>query len=89
MLQVGEGTPVMKVVFDPTLGRQGGTRYRGVDGHFAPNPSKGKPWYCQKSPTGAHRWIITTHQGRCMYCHAVHEFPTSAPNAPQKRSRGP
>ncbi len=67
--------------FDLSLGRHGGTRYRGVDGRFASNPDKGKLWYCQKSPTGAHHWIITTHQGRCKYCQAVQELPTPASSA--------
>jgi len=77
----------MKEVFDSTLGRHGGTRYRGEDGHFASNPNKEKPWYCQKSPTGAHHWIIIGHDGRCKYCHALCEFPTQAPTSAPKRSR--
>jgi len=77
----------MKEVFDSTLGRHGGTRYRGEDGHFASNPNKEKPWYCQKSPTGAHHWIIIGYKGRCKYCRALCEFPTPAPTSAPKRSR--
>ena len=77
----------MKEVFDSTLGRHGGTSYRGEDGRFAPNPNKGKPWYCQKSPTGAHHWIIIGQEGRCKYCRALCELPMSAPTSTLKRSR--
>jgi hypothetical protein len=62
MLQEGGMNSVTKVVSEPSLARYGGTRYRDVvGGHFAPNPNKGKSWYCQKSPTGAHPWVITAH----------------------------
>ena len=74
MSKVGQGNSTTKVVFDPSLGRHGGTRYRGVDGRFAPNPDKGKPWYCQKSPTGAHHWTITARAGQCKYCNALREM---------------
>ena len=89
MPQVGGMNSVTKVVFDPSLGRHGGTRYRGASGRFTPNPNKGKPWCCQKSPTGAHYWIITAHQGQCKYCQAVQELPMPAPSAPPKRGRKP
>ncbi len=82
MPQVGEGNSATKVVFDLSLGRHGGARNRDVGGRFAPNPNKGKPWYCQKSPTGAHHWIITAHHSLCKYCQAVQDLPTSASNAP-------
>jgi hypothetical protein len=88
MPQVGKGNSVTKVVFDPSLGRHGGTRYRGAGGRFTPNLNKGKPWYCQKSPTGSHHWFITARQGRCKYCQAVQDLQTSAPGAPPKRGRG-
>ena len=64
MPQVGEGNSVTKVVFDPSLGRHGGTRYRGAGGRFTSNPNKEKPWDRQQSPTGAHHWIITAQHGR-------------------------
>ena len=88
-LEAQNDKAVTKVVFDPRLGRHGGTRYRGVDGRFAPNANKAMPWYCQKSPTGAHHWIITPHQGQCKYCQAVQVLPTPATNAPLTRSREP
>ena len=88
MPQMGEGNSVTKVVFDPSLGRYGGTKYRGAGGRFTPNPNKEKPWYCQKSPTGAHHWIITAHQGQCKYCQAMQDLPTSTPSAYSKRSQG-
>ena len=78
----------MKEVFDSTLGRHGGTRYRSEDGRFASNLNKEKPWYCQKSPTGAHHWIITAHQGQCKYCQAEQDLLTSAPSPPLRRDRG-
>ena len=78
----------MKEVFDSTLGRHGGTRYRDENGHFASNPNKDKPWYCQKSPTGAHHWIIIRYEGRCKYCHALCELAVSAPTSALKRNRG-
>jgi len=88
MPQAGEGNSATKVVFDPSLGRHGGSRYRGAGSRFTPNPNKGKLWYCQKSPTGAHHWIITAHQGQCKYCQAVQDLPTSAPSTPLRRGRG-
>ena len=69
------------------LNKQGGIMYRGSSGRFIPNPNKGKSWYCQKSPTGAHHWMITAHEGRCKYCRAVQEVPTSAPGVYMWRSR--
>ncbi len=78
---------MMKKVSDSTLGRHGGTTYRGEDGDFASNPNKEKPWYCQKSPTSAHHWIIIGHEGRCKYCRALCEFSTQAPTSALKRSR--
>ena len=61
---------VVNAVFDSTLGRHGGTRFRGSGGRFVTNPNRGKPWYCQKSPTGAHHWFMTTREGQCKYCGA-------------------
>lgn len=37
-------------------------------------PNTSKPWYCQKSPTGAHHWFISDNQERCVYCRAVREM---------------
>jgi len=88
MPQAEKASSATKVVFDQSLGRHGGSRYRGADGRFTPNPNMGKPWYCQKSPTGAHHWIITAHQGLCKYCQAVQDLSTSATSAPLKRGRG-
>ncbi|MBM4432993.1 MAG: hypothetical protein FJ025_03245 [Chloroflexi bacterium] len=65
------------VVFDARLGRHGGSRYRGPDGRFVPNPNRAKPWYCQKSPTSAHHWMITGQKSRCKYCRAEQEMSTS------------
>ena len=42
MPQVGEGNPATKVVFDPSLGRHGGSRYRGAGCRFTPT-SQGIP----------------------------------------------
>ena len=67
-------TEVGNVVFDPTLGGHGGSKYRGAHGRFIANPNKGKPWYCRESPTGAHHWIITGSEGRCKYCTARREM---------------
>jgi len=77
-----------KEVFDSTLGRHGGTTHRGKDGRFASNPSKGKSWYCHKSPTGAHHWTIIGYEGRCKYCRTLREFRAPAPlvSVPRKRS---
>jgi hypothetical protein len=77
----------MKEVFDATLGRHGRTRYRSDDGRFAPNPNKGKQWYCQKSPTSAHHWIIIGYGGRCKYCRELRELLLSAPTSALKRGR--
>jgi len=87
MPKVGEGNSATKVVFDPSLGRHGGTMYRGTGGRFTPSPNKGKTWYCQKSPTGAHHWIVTGHEGRCKYCHTLCELAMSAPSFAPKRGR--
>lgn len=66
-----------EIVFDPRLGgvRGQGARYRDPKtGRLVPNPNKGESWYCQKSPTGAHYWIISNHTGNCRYCPATKEF---------------
>ncbi|GEM_PF-3264839 len=76
-----------KVVFDARLGRHGGTRYRGEDGRFVPNPNKGKPWYCQKSPSGAHHWMVAGQKSRCKYCQAEQEMSTSMPTVHAMRVR--
>jgi len=77
----------MKILFDSSLGRHGGTRYRDDDGRFAPNPNKDKTWYCQKSPTGAHHWLITRQEGRCKYCGALSELAMSASAYSRNQSR--
>jgi len=77
----------MKISFDSSLGKHGGTRYRGDDGRLASNPNRDKSWYCQKSPTGAHHWLITKQEGRCKYCSALCELATSVPPIARKQSR--
>lgn len=78
-----------EVVFDPSLGMHGGTRYRGIDGRFVSNPNKVESWYCQKSPTGAHHWIIAVDRGRCKYCNAFQDLPEPVTTIPRKRSQEP
>lgn len=87
MLQKGDMNSDTEAVFDPSLGKHGGTRYRDADGRFVTNPNREEPWYCQQSPTGAHFWIFATYQGRCKYCHAVQDLPEPITNALRKRSQ--
>lgn len=86
---------VEKMVFDSALGRHGGTRYRGAHGRFVANPNRGKPWYCQKSPTGTHHWIVAeyfisiiaigeatwalVHDGTLLYDSVLTEIDTNLP----------
>ena len=76
-----KSVPLMLTIYN------GGTRYRGADGRLAPNPNREKPWYCQRSPTGAHHWIIIAQEGRCKYCRAVQDLLMSTPSFTPKRGR--
>lgn len=87
-----------EVVFDPSLGGAGGggTRYRDKKtGRFVPNSNKNEDWYCQKSPTGAHHWIISENIGQCRYCQITKEFSPlfiykkNPPFISKKRKNGP
>lgn len=81
----GNEDSINKVVFDPSLGMHGGTRYRGKDGRFVPNPNRVESWYCQKSPTGAHHWIIVGERCRCKYCSTFQDLPEPVTSAPRKK----
>jgi len=70
-----------KVVFDERvhkgLGQKVGSRFRDkATGRFVPNPE----WFCHKSPTRAHHWIIEHSEGYCKYCGKVKEFPMERPD---------
>ena len=36
-------------------------------------------WKCDKSPGGAHHWIIGNHQMTCKYCNCSKQADTSGP----------
>ena len=65
--------------FDSRLGLHGGTRYRYANGRLAPNLNKDKPWYCKKSPVGAHFWIIKEYEGKCKYCSETRNMDCGTP----------
>ena len=31
-------------------------------------------WKCDKSPSGAHYWLVRTHDMECKYCHEVRQL---------------
>lgn len=60
-------------IFDPSLGGhyKTGSYFRDPKtGRFVANPY----WFCQKSPSSAHHWIIQSTAGKCHYCHKKKEF---------------
>ena len=73
--------PRPEVVFDERvhkgLGQKVGSRFRDrTTGRFVPNPE----WFCHKSPTRAHHWIIEHGEGYCKYCGKVKDFSTMRPD---------